>query len=204
MILGLVLGPLIDRYTHPKVLGIHHLAGLEFPVIFVANHASHMDTPLLLRALPDKWRSHTVVMAAADYFYKSHLKALAVTLAVGTVPLERRGVDKRSSDRMSWLIRERWNILMYPEGTRSRTGGLGRFRSGAAYLAIQHQIPVVPIYLHGTYRAMPRGTRWPRPHPVEVHIGAPIRPEPGEDHRALTERMQAAVVRMRDEAGPGR
>jgi 1-acyl-sn-glycerol-3-phosphate acyltransferase len=203
LILGLALGPLIERYTHPKVLGVHHLTDLDHPVLFVANHSSHIDTPLLLRALPGRWRSHTVVMAAADYFYKSHFKALAVTLAVGTVPVERRGLDKRSADRMNWLLQERWNILMYPEGTRSRDGRLGRFRTGAAYLAVTHQLPVVPIYLHGTYLAMPRGVRWPRPHPVEVHIGAPIRPDPGEDHRGLTERMQSAVARMRDEVGPG-
>lgn len=204
LILGLVLGPLIDRYTLPKVLGLHHLTEVDFPVIFVANHSSHMDTPLLLRALPSRWRSHTVVMAAADYFYKSRFKALAVTLAVGTVPVERRGPDKRSTDRMNWLLQERWNILMYPEGTRSRDGRLGRFRSGAAYLAVTHGLPVVPIYLHGTYRAMPRGSRWPRQHPVEVHIGAPIRPDPDEDPRAFTERLQAAVVRMGDEVGPAR
>jgi 1-acyl-sn-glycerol-3-phosphate acyltransferase len=66
LILGLVLGPLIDRYTLPKVLGLHHLTEVDFPVIFVANHSSHMDTPVLLRALPSRWRSHTVVMAAAD------------------------------------------------------------------------------------------------------------------------------------------
>ncbi|MGH2766396.1 MAG: lysophospholipid acyltransferase family protein [Actinomycetota bacterium] len=203
LILGLALGPLIERYTHPKVLGVHHLTDLDHPVLFVANHSSHIDTPLLLRALPDRWRSRTVVMAAADYFYKSHLKALAVTLAVGTVPVERRGLDKRSADRMNWLLRERWNILVYPEGTRSRDGRLGTFRSGAAYLAVAHRLPVVPIYLHGTYLAMPRGVRWPRPHPVEVHIGAPIRPEPGEDHRGLTERIQSALARMRDEVGPG-
>lgn len=203
LVLGYFLGPLIEWYTYPKVLGLQYLSGLSHPVIFAANHSSHLDTPLLLTSFPYRWRSHTVVLAAADYFYKSRLGGLAVTLFIGTVPIERRGLDKRSTDRMNWLVEERWNILIYPEGTRSRHGRLGRFRTGASFLAITHRLPVVPIYLHDTHRAMGRGSRWPRPHPVEIHIGPPLQPEQGEDHRALTGRLQAAVERLRDEAGLG-
>lgn len=81
------------------------------------------------------------------------------------------------------------------------------------YLAVTHQRPVVPIYVDGTYEAMPKGRRWPRRHPVEVHIGSALFPEPGEDHRALTERLRLELVAMRDRAratgtgvgeGPGR
>ena len=68
VLMGL-LGPAMDFYTRRTVLGLEHFEGLKAPVVFVANHSSHMDTPAILRALPHAWRRRTVVAAAADYFY---------------------------------------------------------------------------------------------------------------------------------------
>ena len=80
---------------------------LDGPVVFVANHCSHVDTPVLLRSLPASWRRRTAVAAAADYFYSRRLLASAVSLAFGTVPLERArprvetdaATDTRAPDR---------------------------------------------------------------------------------------------------------
>lgn len=200
-VLWYVLGPLVDRYTRPRVYGVHHLARVTHPVIFAANHQSHLDTPIVLRSLPGRWRKHTVVLAAADYFFRSRVKGMAVSLVVGAVPVERRGgLGKASADRLTRLMKDGWNILLYPEGTRSERPEFGRFRPGVGYLAVTHQRPIVPIFVHGTYEAMPKGRRWPLRHPVEVHIGAPLFPEPDEDHRALTERLRLELVAMRERA----
>jgi 1-acyl-sn-glycerol-3-phosphate acyltransferase len=70
-----LLVPLMTLYTRRRVLGRENLDGLKGPVVLVANHASHMDTPTILRALPHPWRRRTVVAAAADYFYRNRVVA---------------------------------------------------------------------------------------------------------------------------------
>src|SRR4051794_28840098 len=85
------LGPAIDLYTKPRVTGREQFETLRPPVIFVANHSSHLDTPTILRALPMKWRQRTAVAAAADYFYQSRWTAWGVAVLLNTVPLARNG-----------------------------------------------------------------------------------------------------------------
>lgn len=175
----------MDLYTRRLVTGREHLDGLTGPVVFVANHNSHMDTPALLRALPGRWRRRTAVAAAADYFYDRRHKALAVSLAFGTVPLDRNsgaGVGPGQTAHLDRHIGDGGSLLIFAEGTRSRDGRVGRLRSGAALLAAEHQLPIVPIYLSGTGEAMPRGHRWmvfkagrPGPrHQLEIRFGRPI------------------------------
>ena len=194
-----VLGPILEHYTHPRVVGVDKLSGLVPPVVFAANHSSHIDTPLLLRSLPAPWRNNTAVVAAADYFFRNRVVAWVVSLAFGAVPIERNARSSRdSARRLNEILRGRCNVLVYPEGTRSRDGRMGPLRSGAARLALEHDIPVVPIYLHGTHEAMPPGRRWPRRHPATIAFGDPIRPHPREDHKAVTERLRRALAGMRD------
>ena len=133
-------------------------------MLFVANHSSHLDTPTILRALPPKWRRRTAVAAAADYFYDKRWKASGVALLFNTVPLGRKGggLSDGATDHVDRLLDEKWNLVMFPEGTRSRNGGIGKVHSGAAVIAEKHGIDIVPIYLNGTHEAMPPGRNWPR------------------------------------------
>jgi 1-acyl-sn-glycerol-3-phosphate acyltransferase len=196
-----VLGPLLRHYTNPRVLGRESLEQAEAPVVFAANHSSHLDTPLILQALPPEWRRRTAVVAAADYFYRNALVAGLVSLAFGTVPIERKAaISRDSAQRLNDVVRERWNLLLYPEGTRSRDGRMGKMRSGAARLAVEHGIALVPIAIVGSHEAMPPGRAWPRRRPVVVRFGIPITPRPGEDHRALTEKLQVTLEKMRTRA----
>ena len=96
---------------------------------------------------------------------------------------------------------------MFPEGTRSRDGSLGKLRSGAAVIAQQHHIPIVPIYVKGTHDAMPPGRNWPhkrwllgRRHRVEIHFGPPIWPGIGEHRSDVMARVRTF---MESEAGDG-
>src|SRR3954449_12049205 len=86
-----VLRPMMDFYARRRSTGREKLAGLKGPVILVANHASHMDTPVILSALPRRLRKRTAVAAAADYFYRNRAIASLVALIFNTVPIERRG-----------------------------------------------------------------------------------------------------------------
>ena len=195
------LGPMIDWYVRDRVVGDEVFDTLEHPVIFVANHSSHLDTPTLLRALPPKWRRRTAVAAAADYFYNTRWKASGVALLFNTVPLGRKGggLGNGATDHVDRILDEGWNLVMFPEGTRSRDGRVGKVRSGAAVIAAQHGIPIVPIYLSGTHQAMPAGQNWPRRipgpllsrrHEVEVRFGDPIRPHKTDDARDVMERVR--------------
>jgi 1-acyl-sn-glycerol-3-phosphate acyltransferase len=198
-ILQFVLAPLMDLYLRPRVFGKDVFSRLPHPVILVANHSSHLDTPTILRALPLKWRQRTAVAAAADYFYKKRAVANMVALIFNTVPLMRQGggVNNGATEHVDKLIDQHWNLLMYPEGTRSRSGELGKMRSGAAAIAQAHDIPIVPIYLKGTHDAMPPGRNWPkrrrfisRRHRVEVHFGEPIWPAQDENRHEVMGRVR--------------
>ena len=198
-LLSFGLGPLIDFYVRTRAVGREVFDRLEHPVIFVANHSSHLDTPTILRALPRKWRARTAVTAAADYFYNSRWKARGVALLFNTVPLGRQGggLGNGATDHVDRLIDEGWNLVMFPEGTRSRDGEIGQVRSGAAVIAAQHDIDIVPIYLGGTHEAMRPGQNWPRRipgrfvsrrHQVEVRFGRPIRArDPEQRHEVMDE-----------------
>ena len=201
-LLGFGLGPMIDFYVRNRVVGGEIFDTLAHPVIFVANHASHLDTPTILRALPRKWRRRTAVAAAADYFYDKRWKAGGVALLFNTVPLGRNGggLGGGATDHVDRLIDEDWNLVMFPEGTRSRDGEIGKVRSGAAVIAAQHGIDVVPIYIGGTHEAMPPGRNWPkhkpgrffpRRHEVEVRFGDPIRPRSAEDRHEVMDEVRA-------------
>jgi 1-acyl-sn-glycerol-3-phosphate acyltransferase len=195
-----VLNPVMDYYAARNATGREKLQALKDPVILVANHASHMDTPVILSALPRKLRKRTAVAAAADYFYRNKVTASIVSLCFNTVPIERRkgsGATKNTS-HLDTLLEDGWNLLLYPEGTRSRGGAPGRARRGAAVLAAAHQLAIIPIRVTGTADAMPPGRIWPkrlrgklfsRRHRITVSFGEPI--PPAADAQALIDRVQA-------------
>ena len=201
-LLSFGLGPIIDYYVRTRVVGGEVFERLSHPVVFVANHSSHLDTPTILRALPRKWRSRTAVAAAADYFYSKRWKANGVALLFNTVPLGRQGggLGSGATDHVDRLIDEGWNLVMFPEGTRSRNGEIGKVRSGAAVIAAQHGIDIVPIYLSGTHAVMPPGKNWPkrirgrvfsRRHQVDVRFGDPICPRSVNDGRHVMDDVRA-------------
>ena len=184
-----------------RVAGHEHLDELTGPVVFVANHNSHIDTPVILRALPSRWRRRTAVAAASDYFYDRRRKAVSASLVFGTVPLDRNsgaGVGPGQTAHIVRLFEGGGSLIVYAEGTRSRDGRVGRLRSGAAMLAAEHDLPVVPVYVSGTAKAMPRGRHWPifktgRPgprHQIEIRFGEPIEPGPGERPSQVMERVR--------------
>jgi 1-acyl-sn-glycerol-3-phosphate acyltransferase len=190
------LKPLVWSQVAPQVSGLDVLEGLDGPVLFVANHSSHLDTPLILCALPPSWRSRTAVTAAADYFFDSWPRAVSTAFVFATVPIDRKGGAAATTPRV--LLDERWNLVVFPEGTRSGDGQLGRFRLGAAQLAADFEVPIVPVGIRGGFAAMPRGRSWPAPgrRTVAVRFGRPLRAGGGEDVRALTARIAREVTRL--------
>jgi 1-acyl-sn-glycerol-3-phosphate acyltransferase len=192
--------PLVWTETDPEVQGLDRLDRLRPPVMFIANHASHLDTPLLLCSLPTRWRERTAVAAAADYFFDVGWRAATTALVFNTFPIDRAG-GKRATSTARQLVAEGWNLLVFPEGTRSKDGWVGRWRHGAARLCIEFGTPAVPVSLRGTYAAMPRGRSWPLPgrRRVSVRFGPPLFAAPDEDFGSLSRRMHQALARLWDE-----
>jgi 1-acyl-sn-glycerol-3-phosphate acyltransferase len=189
-VLRVLLRPLLNYYTRRRTSGSDKLARLKAPVILVANHVSHLDTPVILAALPRRFRKRTVVAAATDYFYKNRFVAIVVSLVFNTVPMDRKGggLGKDSAGHVDRLLDRGWNLLLFPEGTRSRQGATGRLRRGAAVLAARHRVQIIPIRVTGTRAVMPPGRWWPsrlrdrigsHRHPISISFGDPITPTEG-------------------------
>jgi 1-acyl-sn-glycerol-3-phosphate acyltransferase len=198
-----VLRPALKLIASPTVHGEDRLVGLDGPAIFVANHHSHLDTSLLLTALPERFRHRAVVAAAADYFFTTRAKGAMSALAIGAIPMERTKVGRRSADLAAELLDEGWNLIMFPEGGRSPDGWGRAFRGGAAYLALRGDRPIVPLYIEGTGRLWRRGKSLPkiagRGEGVHLVFGSPISAGPGEDARRLAARVEQAVAALADE-----
>ena len=125
--------PALAVLTQPKVIGTDRLDRLDGPVIFAANHQSHLDTTVLLLALPRRFRSRCVVAAGADYFFDTHPKAAMSALMINAIPIERKKVSRLSSDRALELIKDDWSVIIFPEGGRSPDGWGQDFKPGAAF-----------------------------------------------------------------------
>jgi 1-acyl-sn-glycerol-3-phosphate acyltransferase len=196
-----LMEPVIRVVARPTVDGLHRLAGIDEdqPVIFAANHHSHVDTPLLLRTMPRPWRERLFVGAAADYFFPNRLKGAASALVLNAIPIERTRVSRRSTLAAADLIEDGWSMLIYPEGGRSPDGWGQEFRGGAAYLAIRCGVPIVPIHVHGTDKILPKGRRLPTPRRTRVTFGDPLWPTEGEDSRHMAARLERSVAALADE-----
>ena len=192
--------PIIAGLAQPERRGLDRLADLDGPVIFAANHHSHLDAGLLITSLPEPHRHQVFAGAAADYFFDSRLKATASALVLNAIPIERAKVSRRSADQAAELIGDGWSMVIFPEGGRSPDGWGQPFRGGAAYLAIRCGVPVVPVHLAGTGRILPKGKNRPRPSRTVVTFGAPMRAVEGERSQALADRLERAVAALADEA----
>ena len=199
-IVDTVVRPAVTLLARPVRVGQDRLEGLEGPLIFAANHHSHVDTPLLVTSIPDPWRRDLVVGAAADYFFGTRITSALSALAIGAIPIERAKVGRKSSDLAASLINDGWSFMIFPEGGRSPDGWGQPFRAGAAYLSIKCDVPVVPVHLRGTGRIMRKGKSRPTPSRTKVTFGVPLRPDDGESSRRFGERIEQAVSELADEA----
>lgn len=142
--------------------------------VLVANHSSHLDAVSLLSALPLRALNRAYPVAARDYFCANDLR-LTLTAIIANVLLFDR--DEKAADALQLcrqLLEKPGNVLiMFPEGTRSTDGCVGRFKRGIGRLLAGTQIPAVPCHLDGTFKAWPKGARIPRPQRVRLSIGEP-------------------------------
>ncbi len=199
--------PLARAFAWIHVDGLAHLHGLEGPVIFAANHQSHMDTPAILWALPGRWR-YRVAPAMAKEFFKAHffpeehgrlawctnsLNYVLAALFFNAFPLPQREAGARDTLRyIGEVIEGGDSVLIFPEGRRSMDGAVGPFRPGIGMIASRLDVAVVPVRLEGLDRVLHPSWKMARPGRVRVAFGAPMRLS-GEDYPALAKRVEDAV-----------
>lgn len=161
----------VRKFCRPlTVEGRHSLAGLQSPLLIIANHTSHFDTVIVLSLLPDSIYDRTAVVAAADRMYRERIKGAWHSLRYNAFPITRGG-GREALAYSQWLMHNGWSLLIFPEGKRSRTGELLPFHGGPAILATQQPVPVLPIYIEGAAQILPPGTNRSQPAAVTVRVG---------------------------------
>lgn len=163
--------------------------------VVVANHSSHADAPALLAALPAA--SRPAVAAAADYWFGGGIRPRLCRALVGGFAVRRGGGGSADLAAAADLARAGRAVVVFPEGTRSRSGELGAFHSGALRLAAAAGVPVVPVGIAGTRDLLPvHGSLGHGP--VEVRIGAPLAAPTREEARAAVVALASAPARRAD------
>lgn len=158
-----------------EVIGKENLVSIKKPAIFVANHNSHLDTPIILKALPFYLRKKMAVAAAADYFFEGKFwLPIFVRIFLNAYPFSRTSAIRRSLKYSGWLMDQGYSILNYPEGTRSIDGKMGNFKIGIGMMVKEMDAWVVPLRLTGTHKILPKGRSLPKRGKVQLIFSEPL------------------------------
>ncbi len=192
-----------------QVRGREHLEGLATPVVYAANHQSHIDTPAIYAALPHALRHHVAPAMAREFFAPwfgigDTRPALPVRLLSGAAfhaaclcfnafPLPQTSNPRGAFRYMREVVDEGYSILIYPEGRRVDDGPIEPFKRGVGVVALHLGLPVVPVRIEGLDYIFPRKARIPRRGHGRVSFGAPIVAAPDETPATLTQRIEDAV-----------
>ena len=193
----------VKRFCRPLSLeGLENFERLhDRPALIIANHTSHFDTAIALGVLPGRIYNRTAVVAAADRFYTQRLKSAWYSLRYNAFPITRGG-GRAALSYSEWLLQNGWSLLIFPEGTRSKTGDLLPFHPGPAILALGQRVPVLPIYMEGASNILPPKNRQSRAAAVKVRIGRPIDFADGTTIPEATRQMEDAVRALAGKALP--
>ena len=179
----------------------------EGPAILVANHNSHLDTMVLMTLMPAGLLPRIRPVAAADYFLRNRLMAWFSLKVIGILPVSRKGREPGTDPlaEANAALGRREVVILFPEGTRGEPEALADLKSGVAHLALAHpEAPVVPVFLHGLGKSLPKGAFVPVPFFCDVFIGEPIHGGDerwgGDAHRLL----DGLDDRLRELASEGR
>jgi long-chain acyl-CoA synthetase len=209
---SIFLLPLARVFAWISVDGLEHVRDLQGPVIFAANHQSHMDGPVILAALPRRVRAR-VAPAMAKEFFKAHFfpeqftrkqwftNSLNYWLSAAffnTFPLPQREAGARQTLRYAGeLLGEGFSVLIFPEGKRTEHGEINAFRPGVGMMASRLAVPVIPVRLEGVDRVLHHTWKMATPGRVRVIFGAPMRLF-GEDYADLAHQVEVAVRKLGD------
>lgn len=175
----------------------HHLP--DVPFLLCSNHTSHSDSAALMTASGRSFRSFALI-GASDYFFRSRRLRWTVSTLMNVIPIDRDPGPKSLSGCLSacqeFIHETGGSLIFYPEGTRSGDGEVRAFKSGAALFAMELGLPLVPAYIEGTHRILPKGSYLPRIGPVRVRFGKPFQLAPSQPGELPRERRRRAVEQL--------
>ncbi|HEY3209449.1 MAG TPA: lysophospholipid acyltransferase family protein [Actinomycetota bacterium] len=163
------LGPVLRLLYKPKAVGLENIP--DGPAILAANHQSFLDDLLLPLVVPGR---KVVFLAKADYFDKWYLRWFFKGANVIPVRRESRSGAEAALQTGVQALREGNLVGIFPEGTRSPDGRLYRGKTGVARMALEAQVPIVPVAITGTFEALPYHKKLPKPGRVEIRFGKPL------------------------------
>ena len=166
------------------------------PVIFVANHQSHLDAPDIIKVLPRKTRTKTSVAAAKDYIFGNYATGLMARVAFNAFPIDRHGNMDESLTNIGKILDKGNSVLLFPEGTRTRTGDLQDFKNGIGVIAPEMGVPIIPIKISGNYDILPRKHHIPKYGKTTITIGEPIRFDEGSSYLDITKQLEEAIKKL--------
>ena len=172
------------------------------PVIYIANHNSHLDAMSLMTIVPSHRIHLTHSVAAQDFFGHSGFRSWSMKNLVNAVLISRTK-EERDVDPIELLdamLRQGHSLILFPEGTRGVPGVMADFKRGVGHLASRHpDIPVIPVYLDGLYRNLPKGRTLIVPLGGTLVMGDPMSFPAGTTVDAITEKAQSAIASMASE-----
>ncbi|HVU45797.1 MAG TPA: AMP-binding protein [Terracidiphilus sp.] len=214
-----VMRPLVWLLANPRTVVRQRPLPRE-PMLIVANHVTTYDGPLVQYALEGRVRRHVAAAMLGemleeyrhwrnperangkDSFYLfGPLAYFLVTALFNVFPLPRYRDFQTSFAHAGKAMDRGYNVLVFPEGTRSAAGKLAPFRAGIGLLAKQSGVPVLPVAIRGLGELKTRGRRWFRPGTIEVCVGEPIRFAPEETEAEITARLHGEVERLLEGIG---
>jgi long-chain acyl-CoA synthetase len=204
-------GDFLQRFLYEQFLRAHYEGRSNIPphtnFLVAANHASHLDMGLTKMALGE-YGKDLVALAAADYFFDTKYKRAVMENFTNLVPMERTGSLRQSLRHAKSFLDRGYNALIFPEGTRSMTGIMADFKPVVGYLALHARVGILPMFLDGTYEAMPKGTTIIKNRDVGARIGRFLEIEELEEmtkgmpraeaYRLIAARVRHEVVNLRD------
>jgi long-chain acyl-CoA synthetase len=192
----IALFPVLSFFSPSEVEGLDNLRDVNMPCIFVFNHTSHFDVPLIYKILPRNIKLKTATGAARDYWFENNILAKLIALNFNAFPIVRDGPIKSSIEYMGNLLDEDWSLILSPEGTRSLTGKISEFKKGAGFIAVNMKVPVIPIKIDGLYKVLPKGRFFPKRSRVKVIIGKTLDFSKVKDYQEATLEIKEAITSL--------
>jgi long-chain acyl-CoA synthetase len=214
--LELIMRPLVWLLANPRVIVSPNLsAGISAPILIVANHVTAYDGPLVEYALPGRLRRRIAIAMSGEmlddfrhfqnpqqdptsrrFFLFGPVAHFLVTAFFNVFPLPRLRDFQRSFAHAGEALDHGYHVMVFPEGARSATGELARFRPGIGLLVKQSDTAVLPVAIRGLGELKERRRGWFRSGAIEVRVGQPIRFALDTTESSITERLQAEVKHM--------
>ena len=156
-------------YFRVKVFGRENIPG-NTAVLFISNHASYLDPPLIGMCVPGQihymGKKELFATPLSSWFFRK----------LRVIPINRTGIDRKGIIECRQILESGKRLLLFPEGTRTQTGEMQEIKPGAALLISGlTDVSLAPVYIEGSFRAFPKGVRFPRPVPITIRFGEPFK-----------------------------